>query len=81
MGIYFREVDGINEQGKKTKFKLEIPQRSIDKITAFDLIVNKEVDIVKLKQCTNVISYNSQVYTPPLKPQEFEFLKIKEKLL
>ena len=75
MDQYYKVVQGVDEQGKPTTFKVEIPQSEINKIRAWNLVTEKFVDLSLLKRCRNVISYNTQSYGQRLDMSEFDFLK------
>lgn len=45
------------------------------KAKAWDIVINKFVDLALLKRCHNLISYNMQTYGQRLEIDEFDFLK------
>ena len=75
MEKYYKIVDGVDQDGNPTTFKVEIPQSETDKIRAFNIVNNKSVDLSLLKRCNNVDQYNSQTYSPKITSGEFSFLK------
>lgn len=75
MEQYYKIVDGVDQNGNPTTFKVEIPQSETDKIRAFNIVNNKNVDLSLLKRCNSADQYNSQTYSPKITSDEFDFLK------
>ena len=75
MEQYYKIVNGVDQNGNPTTFKVEIPQSETDKIRAFNIVNNKSVDLPLLKRCNNVDQYNNQTYSPKITSNEFDFLK------
>lgn len=75
MEQYYKIVDGFDQDGNPTTFKVEIPQSETDKIRAFNIVNSKSVDLPLIKRCNNVDQYNNQTYSPKITSDEFDFLK------
>ena len=46
-----------------------------DKERAFDIMKEKDVDVIFIRRYRNAMEYNSHVYTMKLTEEEFNFLK------
>ena len=58
-----------------TKLPTSTPNEKDRKAKAWDIVINKFVDLALLKRCHNLISYNMQTYGQRLEQDEFDFLK------
>ena len=75
MDQYYKVVQGVDEQGNPTTFKVEIPQSEIDKIRTWNLVTEKFVDLSLLKRSRDLTHYNTHSYGKRLEQNEFVFLK------
>lgn len=73
--MFYKEIIGIDENGKLKKYKVEIPQHEIDKIKAFDIMVEKDINVKLIKECANAPSYNNQIVGQHLTIRDFSIVK------